>query len=168
MLDHPEIALVEPQRRIHPDLRDRDEFLVGHRVDDLFQAIHRVVGVAALLVAADEMFDRMLAVSVLDHDVDQSQLQHATGGHQLAAHDDALGDVRAQAPDEEAVGAHAGDQVEQHLGQAELGALLGNHDVARDRGLESAAESPWTSVIVVIGSSKLMQLGYSTSMQALA
>ena len=131
---------MQPQRRVHPDLRDRDEFLVGHRVDDLAHAVHRVVGVAAFLVAADEVLDGVLAVPVLDHEVDQSQFVHAAGGHQLAAHDDALGDVRAQAPDQEAVGAHAGDQVEQHLGQAELGALLGDHDVARDRRLESAAQ----------------------------
>jgi len=47
---------------------------------------------------------------------------------------------------------HPGKEVEQHLGESELGLFLRDDDVASKGRLEAAAEaSPWTREMVVMG-----------------
>ena len=65
---------------------------------------------------------------------------HFLAGTDATAGDDLFGQPAANATGDQVPGAHAGKEVEQHLGQAELGTLLGDDDVARQRRFHAAAQ----------------------------
>lgn len=92
------------------------------------------------LAVLDHLFDGGNAFADRHHDVDQPHFLELAGGVEVALQHDLLGQARADALAQEGVGAHAGEQVEQHLRQAHQHAFLGDDGVATQRSFEAAAQ----------------------------
>ncbi len=84
--------------------------------------------------------DGALALARRHHDIDDAHVRQLFRAVGVPAQHHLFGLAHADATRQEAVRAHAGEQVEDDLGQAHLGAGFGDDDVARQRKLEAAAE----------------------------
>ena len=139
-LDHAQVPVVQLQCRFHPDAGDGHQFLVSHRTDHVLDPVHGPVGVAAALAVAHQFLDGHFTLPLLHHQIDQPQVEHVLGGEGFATgHQPARG-RQIGATNQEAVGSHTGDEIEEDLGQSELGVPLGNDHVAGDGRLEPSAQ----------------------------
>ena len=81
------------------------------------------------------------ALAAVGYPVDHAHRQHIIGGVGFSSRKKLFRDAPADSPVQEGIGAHAREQIEQDLGEAEADMLLGDHDVAGQRGLEPASEA---------------------------
>src|SRR5258706_3731300 len=135
-----EIPFFQMQGGLYPDLGDIQELLVRNGVNVLPAAEHRLGAVAVALVTAGIVVDRSFSRPVLGEDVYDPQLEQFLRRINPARQNHFLGALRSDAPREQTIGSHAGEQIEQDLWQAHLCATLRNHDVARQRCFKPPSE----------------------------
>lgn len=98
------------------------------------------VSVEAFAGVADEIADGALALPWWRDLIEETACVQLGGGVGGAAEDHALGGLGAEFAGEEAVGAHAGEEVEEDFGEAHFGLLFGDHEIGGEGGFEAAAE----------------------------
>src|SRR5437773_22697 len=135
-----EVLLFQAQRRIYPYVGDVEQLLIAHGVEMLAAAEHALHAIAAPLVAPDVVPHSRFPGPVFREHVDDARRVHFLGGVDTAGEYHLFGTSHPHASGEQAVGAVAGKQIEQDLGQAHPRASLGDNDVRRERCFESAAE----------------------------
>jgi hypothetical protein len=131
----------KPQCAIGPQVHDFEQLPERHRVDPAAHRSDTEQPVAVAALALDQGGDLGLAAAALGHAVDYAHRQHIICAVGFSSRKKLFRHPSADPPVEEGIGPHAREQVEQDLGETEAGMLLGDHDVARQRRLEPAAQA---------------------------
>ena len=117
----------EAHGEVGPEVDDVRQLPLGHRVDPVPDPLQRAHGAEPRRRLVDVPAQPALALAGLADQVDQAQRLHLVGAAGDAVLDQAARLLRAELALQEALRPHAGKEVEQDLGQAELGAALGHH-----------------------------------------
>jgi hypothetical protein len=133
-------CLAQAQRDLDPDVDDVDELGLAQRIGAVPHTLEREVGGEAPGALAHELAQGCLALARLADEVHEAQRVQLVGAAGPPVLDQRPRHALADAAAQQAVGAHAREQVEQDLGQAELRAPLGHDDVVAEHGLEAAAD----------------------------
>src|SRR6478672_3022937 len=110
-----EVTDIEPQRAIHPNLNDIDQFSVIDAVHTPARARECSKTVLTALALLDECRHTRFAFAVVNNDVDDTFFHHLLSAINLSARDDLFRTALSDSAVEKRVSAHAGEQVEQNF-----------------------------------------------------
>ncbi|MDR8893137.1 hypothetical protein FEP69_02488 [Burkholderia multivorans] len=125
---------------MHPVLGDVHQLGTRELEHALARAQHRANPVQLRLHHVDERARREIRVAGLERVIDQPAILVPLGRVCFAGRDQRFGEAAVRLARDERIAAHPRKEVERDFREAELHALLREHVVMRERGLEPAAE----------------------------
>ena len=135
-----QIPRAQAQSRLDPQIGDVDQFLPSDRIYDLpglDDGLPRRTGALAL---TNKIVNGSYAIAVFGDSVDDPDFMKFLRTIDASAQDHSLSPRGIEPARQKTVCAHAGEEIEKNLRQAELSAFLGDDDVVGQRRLESPAE----------------------------
>src|SRR5581483_9094502 len=125
----------------HPEGDHVNQLILGYSPHPPSRRGDRLDAVAAAGLPFDQRVDLFFAPAGVHHAVNYAHAEHIIGTIDFARQKKLFRCFLANSAVEEGVGSHAGEEIEEDFGESKASMPLGDHDVARQGGLEATAEA---------------------------